>query len=81
MEARKEVPTVTRAEWKEFDRRCYFGLLADWLLLAACAVVIVAVVASSQVFLHHVPTPAYRPAPVGVWCRTPDGGLVHRPAC
>lgn len=71
---------MTRSEWKEFDRRCYFALLSDWLVLAACALVLVAVVASSQVFLHDVPTPAYR-APVGVWCRTPDGGLVHRSAC
>lgn len=64
----------------DFDRRCYFALLTDWLTVAAAALLIVAVCASTQVALRHVPTPAY-PATHGVWCRTPDGGLVHQDAC
>lgn len=56
------MPDTRSAAWREFDRRVYWATLIDWLVVAACALVVVAVVSSTQLRLHDVPTPTYHQA-------------------
>lgn len=42
------------AAWREFDRRVYYGLLADWLVLAACALLVLLTVGQTQLALHAI---------------------------